>query len=115
MSRTPLEKLKSLTRQEQTAFIALFAGARMPIQLMYREADMKLHHDPKFGKAECEWVPFFEFWRDKLPALGLATYEEGAPFPLPGAIAGHVGTRVNIIPTDEGIEAREAYWNERRS
>ena len=105
---TPLEKFDSLDRREQTAFRAFFAGARHEFQVMYRESDMTLHHTPSFGKAECEWVPFHEFWRDKLPALGFTTYDETAPFPLPGAIPGHVGTRVTIGVTDEGRAAIHA-------
>jgi hypothetical protein len=107
---TPLEKLQSLDGREQTAFLALFAGARGSLQLMYREVDMVLHRTPSFGKAECECVPFHDFWRDKLPALGFTTYEESEPFPLPGAVPGHVGTRVLISVTDEGRAASEAYW-----
>ena len=109
----PIEAMRSLERAEQTAFLALFAGARMPLQLMLREDNGELHHYPMFGKSECQRVPFFEFWRDKLPALGLVTYEESEPFALPGALPGHFGKHVWIVPTDAGVKAREAYWAER--
>lgn len=107
---TPYERFLSLSQREQRAFLAFFAGARSELQAMYRESDMTLHRTPSFGKAECEWPPFHETWRDKLPALGLTTYEESAPFPLPGAIPSHVGTRIVIGVTEDGHLARDAYW-----
>lgn len=106
---TPLERLDSLDARERGAFLAFFAGAR-PDLTVFVSGRTGLEMAPKFGKAECEWVPFREFWQHKLPALGLTTFEEGPPKPALGAVAGSTFTEVRIGVTKDGSEAREAWW-----
>lgn len=106
--RTPLERLESLPKDEQTAFLALFAGARSLLQGSWR-ADTGTAFKPSFGKAECEWVSP-DLWRYRLPGLRLANYEEGPRRVALGMSPGSVVWDVHIHVTDEGREAREAYW-----
>lgn len=108
-SRTPLERLESLTRQEQSAFLALFAGARGTLQGAWR-ADTQTIVPITFGKAECGWVDF-DFWRFKLPGLRLTTYEEGPRRCALGMAPGSVVWPIHIEATDDGRAARKAYWN----
>lgn len=103
---TPLEKLDTLPPDERRAFLALFAGAKSTWRTRSDTDAM-----PFTGKAECEWIsPWRPFWQEKLPALGFITFTEGAPFPTPGATFDS-STEVTIEVTDEGSEAREAWWN----
>ena len=106
---TPLEKLKMLDHQEQLAFLAFFAGAQHNLTAFVR-GDTGEQMGVSFGKAECEWVPFREFWQDKLPALGFVIFTEGEPRPARGMVEGSTLTKINITPTDEGRAARDAYW-----
>jgi hypothetical protein len=55
-----VKEYDSLTRQERTAWDAFFRGASPVVSL----------NNPRFGKAECEWVDFIEFWLTKLVNLG---------------------------------------------
>lgn len=107
---TPLEKLEGLDRTKRHAFLALFAGARMPIQVL-TGPDGK-EWPVMFGKAECEWV---DDWRDfygrELGELGFATFSETEPRRALGAAPGSMWTHVTITITEEGWLAREAYWN----
>jgi hypothetical protein len=108
-SRSPLERLLSLTRQEQTAFLAFFCGGfRGNMQGAWR-ADTGKQIPISFGKAECEW-PDFDLWRFKLPGLRLTTFEEGARRCALGMTAGSVVWPITIRVTEDGHEAREAYW-----
>ena len=106
---TPLEKLNSLPQQKQRAFLAFFAGAWGDLQVCVR-GDTGEEMPPFFGKAECEWVPFREFWQYELPAMGFTTFEESEPRPARGMVPGSTFTTVHIRVTDEGHAAREAYW-----
>lgn len=106
-SRTPLERLESLTQQEQGAFIALFHGGRGSLQGSWR-ADTGKEVAPSFGKAECEW-PDFSLWRSKLPGLRLTTYEEGPRQCALGVSPGSVVWDILISVTEDGREAYEAY------
>lgn len=109
--RTPLERLQSLPREEQRAFVALFAGARGTLQGSWR-ADTGKEFAPSFGKAECKWVNF-DLWRVKLPGLRLTTYEEGPRRVALGMTPGSVVWPIFIGVTDDGREARDAYYGER--
>lgn len=107
-TRTPLERLNSLSQKEQTAFLAFFAGARRTLQGSWR-ADTGTAIRPSFGKAECEWVDF-DLWRYKLPGLRLTTYEEGPRKVALGMSPGSVFWEIHIGATEDGREARESYW-----
>lgn len=107
--RTPLERFQSLTSQEKTAFLALFAGARRTLQGAWSSDGERLI-PISFGKAECEWVSF-DLWRYKLPGLRLTTYSEGDRRVALGMAPGSVVWDIYIGVTDDGREAREAYWS----
>jgi hypothetical protein len=109
-SRTPLERLESLTKKERRAFIALFYGGRGSLQGSWR-ADTEKEIAPSFGKAECEWVDF-SLWRSKLPGLRLTTYEEGHRRCALGMSPGSVVWDISIGVTDDGLEAYEEYSKE---
>lgn len=111
-SRTPLERFESLSQQEQSAFLALFAGGRRELQGSWR-ADTGKQIPISFGKAECEWVDF-DFWRCKLPGLRLTTYEEGPRQVALGMSPGSVFWKIYISVTEDGELARAAYWDKWR-
>ena len=102
---TPLEKLDSLDRVKQNAFLGLFAGASSHWRTRSDTDAM-----PFTGKHECQQVePWRDFWQRELVELGLITFEEGEPFPTPGATFDS-STIITIGVTEEGWEAREAFW-----
>lgn len=107
-TRTPLDRLESLTKQELTAFLALFAGGRTTLQGAWR-ADTEQTTPISFGKAECEW-PDFSLWTVKLPGLRLTNYEEGPRKCALGMSPGSVVWPIYITITDDGRKARDAYW-----
>jgi hypothetical protein len=106
-SRTPLERLESLTEDEQGAFLALFSGGRCHLQGAW-SSERGLSRI-SFGKAECDWADF-DLWRYKLPGLRLTNYEEGPRKAALGMAPGSVVWSITIRVTDDGLEAREAYW-----
>lgn len=114
---TPLEKLRTLSRTEQTAFLALFAGARHSSQVCRVGTDSPYHKagqiiPPSWGKAECGWVDdWHDFYGRKLPELGFTTWDEGEPRPALGMAPRSTCWNVYIGITDEGREAREAHWD----
>lgn len=108
-ARTPLERLMSLSRQEQGAFLALFAGGRTELQGFWR-SDTEEEMMPSFGKAECEWVDFRKVWCGKLPGLRLIQIEEGPRKCALGSFPGSAVWPITITITEDGWSAREAYW-----
>lgn len=111
----PLEDLESLPRIEQSAFLALFAGARLTAQAA-KEGTGGREFPPKWGKAECERVrDWREFYGKTLPALGFTTFHETEPRPALGMAAGSTVWDVTIGITERGVEAREAYWTRLRN
>lgn len=111
-TRTPFERFESLSRDEKTAFLALFAGVRSRLQ--GRWSPSRGTSQPSFGKAECEWANF-DLWRFKLPGLRLTTYEEGPRKVALGMEPGSVCWDIHISVTEDGWEARETYWANLRS
>lgn len=105
--RSPLERLLSLSEQEQTAFLALWGGARGNLQGSWSSERGAI--PISFGKYECECVDF-DLWRYKLPGLRLTNYEEGPRKVALGMAPGSVVWDVRIWPTDDGAAAREKYW-----
>jgi hypothetical protein len=106
---TGLAKLDSFDRVKLSAFLGLFAGARMPWTTRSDTDAM-----PFTGKHECQQVqPWRAFWQHELPALGLVTFGESLPYPTPGATFDSA-TEIWITPTDEGRAAREAWWSRAR-
>jgi hypothetical protein len=106
--RTPLQRLQSLTENEQSAFMALFAGARTTLQRAWCGAAERLL-PLSFGKYECECVSL-DLWRYKLPGLRLTNYSEGERRAALGMALGSVVWDVYISVTPDGWAAREAYW-----
>ncbi|WP_068090969.1 hypothetical protein [Novosphingobium rosa] len=103
-----LTQFDALPQNEQVAFLAFFAGARGNLQVS-RRGDTG-EEFVGFGKAECEWVPFREFWQHKLPALGWTTFQESEPSEARGMLPGSTFTRVQIRATDLGRSIRDGYW-----
>lgn len=106
---TPLEKLDALPLREQGAFLALFSGAFAEVIVTRNSVTGEQGH-PFFGKAECEWVPFEEFWLQKLPALGFVTVESTDWRPALGMAPGWTYAYHTFTVTEEGLAARDAYW-----
>jgi len=99
-----LSDFNALTRREQSAFLAWFAGGNSYVT-KYENRD-----HVSFGKAECEWVSF-DFWLTKIPALGWITIEEVRRGIAKGAIGQPEFVEYHITATDKGFDIREAYWN----
>lgn len=110
-SVTPLDRLYSLERTKQRAFLALFAGARHTVQVT-RRGDTGEVCPPSWGKAECGWVDdWHDFYARELPELGLSEFVEEEPRPALGMVAGSTCWNVTVIITEDGWAAREAYWS----
>lgn len=110
---TPLERLQSLPKVKETAFLALFAGAKTHI-VIYRHKDGAVR-EPFWGKAECEWVEDWEnFYFRELVDLGLMKPEKLRNFPALGMGDGTdwIGEEWKMQITDEGFDAREAWWKD---
>lgn len=105
-----LKFLDSLPRAEQTAFLALFAGARFP-WTFYDNGK-----PPFIGKFECEQVQDWRgFYGQRLPEAGLFFWREVESGPALGMVRKadgemHQWTRVDCGPTELGREVREAWW-----
>lgn len=106
---TDLTAFDALSPDEQSAFLALFAGARGNLFVAVR-GDTNEEIAPSFGKAECEWVPFRPTWQEKFPSLGWTTFEESEPKPALGMVPGSTYTDVTIHVTHLGHEVRNAVW-----
>lgn len=103
-----LSDFDTLTRTEQNAFLAWFAGGKT---LLTKYGGRK---DVCFGKAECEWVDFDDFWLGKLPALGWVTVEEVGRFIAIGMVDQPEAIQYRILATENGRDVREAYWKRLR-
>ena len=101
-----MSKLRDLglTREECIAFRAFFRGAI---------GNVKKFSDRDFvfmGKAECEWVPFDDFWIGKAVDIGLVTVEKSEPRLCKGAKDPNTTViEYTIQPTDLGFELRNDY------
>lgn len=100
---------RNLTREEASAFLALFGGAWSNLRCFRKPTGEEW--PVSFGKAECEWVPFRETWQHRFPALGLTTFEESEPKPALGMVEGSTWTEIHIGVTDFGRGVRDAFWN----
>lgn len=97
--------IDSLDRDERSAFLALFAGARSELTSFNGGC-------PTFGKAECEWVKdWLDFYRDRLAAQGLVAFQLGEARPALGMGPPNTFRDVLIAPTDMGYLVREAWWD----
>lgn len=101
----------AMAPKEQTAFLALFAGASFPWTI-YDNG-----RAPFIGKAECEWVDDWrEFYSERLPAAGLFRWVEGKSGDALGMIlkadgSYHRWTHVDCGPTVLGRQVRDEYWS----
>lgn len=96
-----------LTKKQQRAFIAWFAGGRT----LVTRYDSKEYPGGNMGKAECEWVDFDETWLKIFPDLGWLDIE----IEKTGIAIGMVGkpkyTEYKLFVTDKGLAIRDAYWS----
>ena len=101
----------ALDSTEQSAFLALFAGAVREWHV-YEGDDSS----PFIGKHECEMV---DDWRDfygrRLVDAGLFAFTEGERFPALGMTKKPDGThpwgvKIAASPTTLGWDVREAWW-----
>lgn len=99
-----LSDFDKLTITEQNAFLAWFAGGKTHLTKYGTRKDVF------FGKAECEWVDFDEFWLNKLPALGWVSVKEVERFTAVGMVNTPEAVRYEILATNKGHDVREAYW-----
>ena len=107
----PLDRLRSLPKEKVSAFLALFAGARSYITI-YQHEDGTVR-PPSWGKAECEWIEDWKgFYFGELVELGFMQPERVREFPALGMGNGKEwrGEEWCMRITDDGHDAREAYW-----
>lgn len=94
--------IDSLCRQEQTAFLGLFAGCRFP----WKSFDGR---QPFMGKAECEWVDDWQdFYGRRLKDAGLFHFEASPA--RPNADGSLQVVEIDCGPTRLGLQVREAWW-----
>lgn len=94
----------SLDRKEKRAFRAWFHGGSCDVTQFSNKPD-----DVNFGKAECEWVSFKDFWLGKLVNLGWITVTSDEPRVAKGIPGGQVTfTKYKLKPTDLGYEIYQA-------
>lgn len=109
--QTALEKFQALPDDKRSAFLALFAGAFRHIMIFINADGTK--RPPFWGKAECEWIKDWEnFYFKELPDLGFMKprmEEEGV---AKGSTPGTTWQKWDMLITDEGHDAREAYWDD---
>ena len=106
---TPLERLHALPKVKETAFLALFAGAHSRITIFTKADGRK--GAPHWGKAECEWVEDWEnFYFHELVDLGLMKPELIKEGVAKGGSPGETWQEWKMQITDEGFDAREAWW-----
>lgn len=107
---TDLTDFDALSKDEQRAFEAWFAGG---LQHVTQYAD-----EPAgvfMGKAECQWVPFDEFWLGKLVDLGWMTAEVKRTGTAKGKIGQPKFTEFRLWPTELGFDIHDALlvrWKE---
>lgn len=100
-----LEKLRSLSKQELRAFLGWFAGGSSSVR-KYTERDYA-----SFGKAECEWVSFDDFWLKKMRD-DFGWFDISKVKDITSYDGQYRGIIYHILPTDVGWEAQETYWND---
>lgn len=100
-----LKDFDNLNRYERNAFIAWFGGGSNHV-LKFKGID-----HVSFGKAECEWVDFTDFWLTKLPNLEWITVKEVGRYVAKGRAGRQEVIEYDLWPTSKGTAIREAYWD----
>lgn len=98
-----LAEYDSLAKDERTAWDAWFNGGNKNVSQFMNKPD-----DVHFGKAECQWVPFTEFWLKKLKELGwldIKITKEGIAI---GAAGKPKYIKYQLSVTEKGWDVREA-------
>lgn len=93
--------LCALSYDEINAFTAFFYGGMSEVT-KYENSDHVF-----FGKAECEWVDFEEFWLGKMVEYGWIDVELIKSFVAIGAIDKPKAKEYKLTPTDLGYKAKE--------
>ena len=88
-----------LTDDEERAFVAFFHGAHSHVTKFDDRPDVF------FGKAECGWVDFEDFWLKKLPSLGWIKVELLKRVRCKGMVGQPMANKYKIAVTDEGVKA----------
>lgn len=103
MSDEILTDYDALSQKEQRAWQAWFAGALQHVT-QYEDEPASVF----MGKAECQWVPFDEFWLGKVIDLGWMTAE----IQRTGIAKGKTGqpkfTEFRFWPTELGFDIHDA-------
>lgn len=98
-----------LLREEKTAFLAKFRGAYSHVTQYDNTPD-----NVSFGKAECEWVGFTDFWLGKAVDLGLFTAEVVKTGMTKGMTDNCKYTEWRIAATELGHKTYSEYMDGRR-
>lgn len=101
-----LSVFDTLSRKQQTAFIAWFSGGRTMITRYYS----KEYPGVYMGKAECEWVDFDEVWLKLFPDLEWLTVEVEKTGIAIGMVGKPKYTEYRLYATKKGLDVKNAYW-----
>lgn len=96
-----LDEYDALARDEKHAWLGFWNGARSRVTEYSNRPGSVC-----FGKAECQWVDFHEFWLGKLVDLGWVTVAKSEPFECKGAAPGVTGVDYQIRVTEKGRRVR---------
>jgi len=97
---------KTMPRDERGAVLGWFAGGSSLVV----KYDGRAH--VSFGKAECEWVDFSQFWLRKMIDLGWFNVTPVHKFIAKGMKGQPNATEYSIHATELGSKVREDYWAE---
>ena len=99
-----LSSFDALSRKEQNAWVAWFNGGKQHVT-QYENKPNSI----SMGKAECEWVPFQDFWLDKIVGdfkwMTAELEKEGVAI---GAKGKPKYKKYRLWPTELGFDIREA-------
>lgn len=98
-----LKDYDALDRSERAAWRAWFNGGLQNVVQYQNKPDNVF-----MGKAECEWVPFSDFWLGKVIDLGWMTAEVQDEYTAIGAVGQPKAVEYLLWPTELGFDVREA-------
>jgi len=103
-----LSDFDKLSREEQDAFLAWFAGGNTIVTTYDNEKFGKWVY---MGKSECEQVDFKTVWLGTFRSMGWFTAEVEKTGTAIGMINKPQYTKYRIRPTAKGFDVQKDYWD----